>query len=396
MPTKSKNKLEKELKRGYASFRAWGMVGLGEDSIGEPQVSKHSTYKYANANFALKFGEGQQVYVQLMGGYDPAKPILKRFSKNKDEGIMDIKWEHRDNEEILKQVADNSFIFVSLEHKEDGKLDEKKFLSELDAIAYLKTNLKDGEEVFVSGDIEYSRYNGKIQRRLNIKRIRLNEGYKKSDGTEVEPHKHEILGTQTYLVDNTSVSKRYDKELIEDGKTIISAFVPQYISKEDGKEIKEVVALPQSITVTATEENLELRKKVVEKFFKVKSRDVVREITCNIGFNEGYEQSSGDIELNDEVKELIELGLADEDEIKSELTIRGNKISEVLFLRPRTDKDESGQPRLMLEDKYDPEVLVVPETEEVEEEKNESDTEESPWGEDEETTDEDLEAMFGA
>ncbi|MFT8556613.1 hypothetical protein [Liquorilactobacillus hordei] len=395
MATKTKAKLETELKQGFAMFRAWGEVSINDDTFNGVQTSEKTGYKYVNVNFPLKLGDGKQVYLQLMDGYQPSKPILKRFSKKADEGMMDIKWEFRDKKDILDNVAPQSFINVRLEKDDNGKLIHKRFLSGIDAAEYMEKFLEKGQEVFVSGRVEYSRYNDEVQRRFNIKNISLNEGYTKK-GEEVQAHEHEFSVEQTYLVEKDSISSRATKELKEDGRTIIEAYVPQYVSKENGQEVKDTLALPQQIVFTANEDNIDVRLKILDKLFKMKSHDVVREVTLKIAVNEGYDQATGDIELTPEVQELIDLGFTTEEDVKKELTIRGNKISELIFDGIKIIKDkETDKARMAVRDRYDISVLsVADEDEEVIKDTDED--EDNPWndGSDSVINDEKLEAMF--
>ena len=387
----SKKKLETELKRGFANFKAWGTIKVGEDTFPEPVVSERSTYKYVNARMSLGISEGRLVYVQMMGGYDPAKPILKRFSKDPEAGMMDIKWDFRKDKKIIDEVANNSLIRVSVKKDEDGKLIKEVFLSELDAVEYLRDNLEDGTEVCVTGNVEYSRYNDKIQRNLNVRGVFLNEGYTKSDGTKVEPHKHEAELKQTYLIDYTGLSSRYLHELEKDGKTTISGWVPQYIGKENGVEIRKVLPLEQQFSIEANEDNVDLRKKMIDKLFKVKDKKVVREVAVRNNIVEGYDQAQGEIEISDELQDLIDNGLMSEDDIKKEITVRGNRISELLFAAPVIARDEDQKASLVLNDKYSPEVLSVPDEDE---EDMVEDEDENSQAEGDELTKGDIDDLF--
>lgn len=391
MVGKAKSKLETELKRGYSNFKAWGTLKVGEDTFPEPEVSKKSTYKYVNARMALTIEEGRLIYVQMMGGYDPAKPILKRFSKDTEAGMMDIKWEFRKDKKIIDEVANNSLIRISVKKDDNGKPIKELFLSELDAVEYLRENLEDGAEVFVTGNVEYSRYNDKIQRHLNVRGIYLNEGYTKSDGTEVKAHEHGAELKQTYLIDYTSLSSRYLHELEKDGKTIVTGWVPQYIGKENGVEIRKVLPLAQHFSINSDESNIDLRKKMINKLFKVKDKKVVREVAVRNDIIEGYDQAKGDIQISEELQDLIDAGILTKEDIESEVTVRGNRISELVFIAPAIARDEEKKATLVLNDKYSPEVLSVPDEDEEDEDEDETDIDKS----EEELSDGDLSVLFG-
>ena len=103
-----------------------------------------------------------------------------------------------------------------------------------------------------------------------------------------------------------------------------------------------------------------MKKKIIERFFKVK-RDTVREIVLINNINEGYEEATG-VEVNDEMRELIELGVFTEEDIKKQVTIRGNRISQLVFSQPAVNRNkETGEVKLQMDDnKYSPQAMVVP------------------------------------
>lgn len=389
---KQTKELVKELKRGAAAFKVWGQVSVNEDTFGEPQVSKHSTYKYVRVNLPIKIAEGRTVYVEMMGGYDPAKPILKRFSKEQGEGMMDIKWEHRKQKEIIDSVALSQVISIRIERNEQGKVIHKRFLSEIDAAEYLAEHLQDGTEVYVGGEVQYSRYDGKIQRKYNVHTISLNEGYTDKDGNEKEPHEHEALLRQSYLLDDTSLSRKWAKELENDGETKLSAWVPQYIGKENGVEIKKTLPLSQEIVIRPTNTSKK-QMEVLQNMFKVPKK-VVREIVLKCNIIDGYTQGTGDVEITPEVQELIECGLMTEEEVAQETTVRGTRISELVFRSPALAQKD-GVRKLLIEDKYDPEVLIIPEYDDEDEDLSDEEIDNDELDDDlSDLTEDDLSNLF--
>ena len=241
-----------------------------------------------------------------------------------------------------------------MEEGEDGKLIAKKFVSEVDAIDYLADHLTDGTKVHIGGDVEYQRYNGEIQRSFNITRITLAK-------EDVEPY---AVMQQTYLVDAHSLPRKWEKELEENHQIKINTFVPQYVGKENGKTIKRTLAMPQQITLKATDDNLDKRIKIVEKMFKV-DKKAVRELVLQNKVVYGYEMASGEIEMTPELQELVELGIMTEEQIKNEVTVTGSKVDEVVFDHPVLRKDGDGDySKLYGFDRYAPEALIVPDDEE--------------------------------
>lgn len=347
-----KPKLDTELHGGYASFRFCGTVSISDDTFPKEDTTSASGWKYRRANFPVKISDSNSLYVQLMGGRASTNPVV--YVRNKEDQPIQLKWDMRNNEDVLKNVKPADFIVIRIEEGADGKLIAKKFVSEVDAIDYLADHLTDGTKVHIGGDVEYQRYNGEIQRSFNITRITLAK-------EDVEPY---AVMQQTYLVDTHSLPRKWEKELEENHQIKINTFVPQYVGKENGKTIKRTLAMPQQITLKATDDNLDKRIKIVEKMFKV-DKKVVRELILQNNVVYGYEQTSGEIEMTPELQELVELGIMTEEQIKNEVTVTGSKVDEVVFDHPVLRKDGDGDySKLYGFDRYAPEALIVPDDEE--------------------------------
>jgi hypothetical protein len=105
----------------------------------------------------------------MFGGHN-TKGETKIFTiDSKKYKKMEIKWEDKNNPNILKNVADFAKIKVYLEDE------EKEFVTEQDAIKYLETVLpKVGEQkVYIYGNMNFQPWQGKIYKKFNIKQIRL-------------------------------------------------------------------------------------------------------------------------------------------------------------------------------------------------------------------------------
>lgn len=344
--------LEKELKRGQARFEVFGELRVNEDSWGEVRQSTSSTYKYRRAALSVDLGEGRSTFVELMGGYDPNRPILRRLSKTQGEGLMDIPWANRLNENIVANVSPQSLISVG-KLDENGNIARKVFVSELDAIEEMEKTFKNGDSVHIWGDVEYHRYNGQIQRRLSIRGI-----------SQIVPDsslagRHEATLRQSFLFSKNSISPDYEDELEEKGKTTITVHVPQYVGKEEGVEVRKVLPFPQTLVYKANnEDEIKRAKFVIEKFMTVEDDDLVREVVLVVDMYDGVETSTGDFELTDDLKDLLDLGVVTEDELKRTSTVSGKRIRENIVLKPYVYKDpRTQQITVMSKDRYDISVL---------------------------------------
>lgn len=355
--------LEKELKRGQARFEVFGELRVNDDSWGEVKQSASSTYKYRRAALSVDLGEGRSTFVELMGGYDPSRPILRRLSKTQGEGLMDIPWANRQNENIVANVSPQSLISV-------GKLDEndniarKVFVSELDAIEEMEKTFKNGDSVHIWGDVEYHRYNGQIQRRLSIRGISQIVPNSSSDG------RHEAILRQSYLFNKNSISPDYEDELEENGKTTITVHVPQYVGKEEGVEVRKVLPFPQTLVYKANgkEEN-KRAKAVIERLMTVEDEDLVREVVLVVDMYDGVETTTGNFEMTDDLKDLLDLGVVTKEELERTQSVSGKRVSENIVLKPYVYKDPRTQKlTLMSKDRYDISVLSTSVKEEEPEE----------------------------
>lgn len=339
------NNLETELRSGVSRFSAYGKVSISADTFPTDDVKAASGYTYKRVSFPVSVGDNNTIYVQMMGGYSPKKPVI--YARNTDNDPIEVNWDLRTNENILENIADRSFVKVRLEKDADGKLIEKKFLSEFDAITYMADHLKDGQQVYIGGDVEYRHYNGQIQRSFNMTTVALDEN---------EDRKPSAQLSQTYLIDNTSVDRDWEDQLEEKKQLVVNAYVPQYVGKHEGKQIKKTLAFPQQFVLKATDENMDKRKAIVKRFL-LTDEDVVRELSLLCDLVDGYEESTGNVELSDDLKELIKLGFMTEEAAEKQMTIGGNRVRETVLVRPMLRRN-NGQPELMMEDKYAPEALV--------------------------------------
>lgn len=365
----AKAELLKELQSGYSRFNFVGKAKIREGAFGGVTQKDGSTWRQVNSSFGVDSGEGNVAYGRIWGGYKTDKPIIK--ARNSEGKFIDVDWHKRNDEEYLKNLdlKENELYRAGIERDEDNKLIIKQFVHAIDFEEYLAEHLHDGQEIRVSGEGNYNEYNDNINLQYNVKTVFSNDPYEKDGEIKQTPYMAQLR--QTYLVDSDSLDKNWERALEKDGEIIVAVYAPQYLgSKKVGDKYVPVgknVAYRQAIKVKAdTEDDTELGKKkqIIKKLFTVK-KNVVREVGLIIDINEGYEESKG-VELNDEMRELIEMGMLTEEDIKNQTTIRGNRISELVYNTPIVRKTDGGLV-LQLEDKYAPEVLYPPIIEEDEE-----------------------------
>ncbi len=358
----------KDLNKGSSFVTVTGKAKITDKTFSGLVKSERTGYEYVRLNLGVETAEGNIIYGEMMGGYHPTNPIIHSMNKE-DNTSLKVNWADRLNSVIVDSVSDFKLHKVGLERKEDGSLDIKKFLSPVDVEEYLKQHLTDGMEITVKGSYQLSEYKDETQRKFQIQNIFLPYQAKERDAEGKEtgnmlPVQYGAHFIQTVLLTEDSF-KKITKADAEAGEVVVSAQAVDYVSKDaKGKEVKKNFPFALPITVVINKENPAMTEKILNALFKVK-KGVVREITIEGEIFEGYEKqsvNSKDIQLSPEIQELIAMGLYSEEEAKAKMTVRGNKVSKLVFTRPFLKKDKDDATKFlpfMADDKYAPEDLIV-------------------------------------
>lgn len=352
-----------KLQKGKSYVTVVGKAKVNDKTYALDQGSKNpnSDYIYSRLNLGVQTAEGNVVYGEAMGGYSSSMNYPIKV-KTKEGEATEISWSDRLTESVVETIRDYDTFRVGLirdgeepaEGEEDTrKLVVKRFLSAYDAIPYIKENLKDGMMIMVKGSYGFRNYKDEDQKAFKIESIFLS---KQESGF--------ANFVQTVLIDEDSITKEALKEAKKTGEIAISARVVDYVGKVDGKKIGKNMTFNFPFHVKINQENPEQTEKIVSTLFKVK-KNKIREITIEGQIFEGYDQaevSAKDIELSADVKELIAMGLYSMEEAKEKMTVRGNKVSKMLFTRPFILKDKDDAKKIKMDfsdDKYVPEDLIV-------------------------------------
>lgn len=359
-----------QLTKGTANFNLIGKAVINNYTFGIDKESRNgSDWIYNQMQLKVNTGEYGDIKSEMMGGYGSERDNVVYVHGRKDDNKDDFKnsftiaWEDRFDEEVLKTIGDMCFITVGLEKDENEKVIYKKFLSQYDAITYIKEHLKDGEIVNVKGNLSYQIYNGSLSVKKEITSIALSSAEEKD---------FKAIFTQTLLVESDGVGKP-NKET----RTLpITAYVIDFANEFDGKNIIRMVngKKKKGTNIPMVKEfdfkigeDIEKVKKMV-KYFKAKNKKVT-EITVEGIFKQGGNLETQQVTLDDipdDIKELIELGLYDEKEIldKQAFANGANKSpEEMLIIRPRVNMvgDEGSRtPQMAVEpDKYNEDDLYI-------------------------------------
>lgn len=351
MAKKETNKLSK---KGWVSnFNLIGRAKINDYTYKIDEKAEKSDWVYNTLNLGVDCGNNGTIYCEMMGGYGAERDNViyvhgKKEDKSDDfENRYTIDWVDRNDESITEDVGDMCFLTVGLEKDKNEKTFAKKFLSEYDAIAYIKEHLEDGMIVNVKGSLQYSSYNDNIQTKKIISSVFLskadtiraeikekdnqieitskklselkdknsNESEKyikslnrfKDEKTELEEkfkkeYKPKSTFTQTMLLRKDSVGKP-DKEK---GVLPIYATVIDYTKMWGNKEVKTFVPFNKTFEYECDLANTELLKKIVSKLFKVKKN--LTEITFEGDLIEGGAVvTATEDDLTEDIKDLIDL-----------------------------------------------------------------------------------------
>ena len=329
----AKESTTKALKRGKATFNL-----IGKTKVTDKTFNLDNTYDSGWTDnqmyIGIDCGNGNIVYAEMRSGFFPdAEGVIKAYSKDEkdDKGkskSVEIAWEDRDNEELLDTISDNSFITVGVEKDIHDKTVYKKFLTSYDAVQYISEHLESDMIVNVKGNIKYSEYDDSITAKKEITSIVLSRVEKEED--------FKAVFEQTILIDSASIGKKD----VEKNTMGLDAYVVDYVSspKIDGKKVvvKKNVTFPKTFEV-AINENPEITAKMLQKYFKVKKKGSINELTIMGNLIEGAAiVNITDDDIPDDIKELIEMGLYSEEEAKKKCAVGNNNNREkrMVILKP--------------------------------------------------------------
>ena len=199
-------------------FKLSGVVmGLAKDKafqIGESQKGN----QFKTLRFGVSTSMENTIYLD-MGGY--AKDQVLFYSRS-EKTTETVPFANRNS--FKKEGYELIGIDVRLEKDKDGK-SVKKMLTELDSAEYTKENLKDGDSVFVLGELEFSSFVKNGEKRRSKKYIPKRLYSAKKIDLEAEDFVENCDFKQKIVY--TGIEKN------EDGTFTLSAKIVRYSTIED-------------------------------------------------------------------------------------------------------------------------------------------------------------------
>lgn len=375
--------MEKIQRENWASrFELVGRPKINEYTFKIDEKSDKSAWVYNAMSLYVDCGEKHgDILCEMMGGYSSeGNSFIYAHGKDEngkddfsEQGRITVAWEDRLNKSILDNIGDLCFFTVGIEKDKEGKTFYKKFLSEFDAIAYIKEHLDENMVLRVKGDLNYSLYNDNVTVKKKVKSIVLSKIESPSD------FKAEFV--QSILINKGSVdAKDVDKNT---GILPVYGTVLDYIKEVNGVEIKGFYPMQKVFDYQLDLENEKQCSLAFNKIFKVKkgytqinfTGDLIENGTVTITYDD----------LPDEIKELVDGGIYPLEEALSKCTANKSKDKRMVLSKPEIKMEGEGDnkiPRIMrFEEAYSEDELniVLPESSSDEDVESEATSNDMDW-----------------
>jgi len=329
------------LKKGIAQFTLIGKAVVNDFTFSMDKESQKSDWIFNQLKLGVATPEQGTIFAEMMGGYGSERQnVLYVHGKKMNENNKEVDdygtqwkmdWEDRLNEELHAEIGEGCFLTVGIEKDAKDKTFYKKFLSQYDAIEYVKEHLESDMVIMVKGNLVYSVYDDNTQCKKEITSIVLSKQPEENHGA---------FFTQTILIDSDSVEK-LDKEK---NSYAINGYVVDYVSKPviDGKkvEIKANAVFAKRFEMLHTDDVK--TPKLLKLMFGAKKEEVFAVNVEGI-ISKGASLITTTIDdLPDDIKELIEYGAMTEADALEKCVGKGSKVETFIIQKPRikvTEKD---------------------------------------------------------
>lgn len=317
-----------------SNFSLVGKPAISDYTFEIDVQSNKSSWVYNKMRLGVDCGEKHgKIYIEMMGGYSPDKESVIYVHGKKDNGDDDfnnrfeVAWEDRFDEDILESVGRSCFIRVGLEKTDKGKIFEERFLSEYDAIEYIKKNMTNDMVIYAKGNLGYSTYKDETTVRKNAKTILLSDVDDSS--------KYYARFTQSILLDKDSTSqKNIDKDK---GVMYVDARVLDYVKEYNGIEVRSQFPFNIQFEFPMPLDDQNKCKKIMDNVFKVK-KGITQE-TFEGDFIESGATVTATIEdIPDEIKVLIDSGVWEEEDALKVCSSNESSERRMVLRRPLIKK----------------------------------------------------------
>ena len=318
-----------------SNFNLVGRAKINDNTFKIQEVSE-SGWEYNNLNLGVDCGERcGVVYANMMGGFSRERKNVIYVHGKKEDGTDDwqntfqVDWEDRFNEELLDTIGDSCFIVIGLERTDSDKIFRNRFLSQYDAINYVKDNLETDDVITVRGNLKYSFYNDNVTMQRDIQSIFL---------SKAEPKDFRATFRQSILIDKESVNPKEDIDT-EQNRAKIHARVLDYIKELNGVEIKG--NYPFNFNFDFDFETKEKFTSFYKAIFKVTKG--ITQVNFEGEFvNSGAVVQATTEDISDDLKALIDIGMYTEEEVLAKYA-SNNFERRYVLVKPILRKEGDGE-----------------------------------------------------
>lgn len=318
-----------------SNFNLVGRAKINDNTFKIDEVSD-SGWEYSNLNLGVDCGERcGVVYANMMGGFSRERQNVIYVHGKKEDGSDDwqnnfqIDWKDRFNEELLETIGDGCFIVIGLERTDSDKIFRNRFLSQYDAINYIKDNLETDDVISVRGNLKYSFYNDNVTMQRDIQSIFL---------SKAESKDFRATFRQSILIDKESVNPKEDIDT-EQNRAKIHARVLDYIKELNGVEIKG--NYPFNFNFDFDFETKEKFTSFYKAIFKVTKG--ITQVNFEGEFvNSGAVVQATTEDISDDLKALIDIGMYTEEEVLAKYA-SNNFERRYVLVKPILRKEGDGE-----------------------------------------------------
>lgn len=292
----------------YNTFTIVGKLGIGKETDKfKPFENKNNGrgWNSQRLSFYIK-NDINFANLEISGGYSDSKPVVYSYTKgdsNKKGEAIQIPWNKRKDKDIIDTIAEFRKNVIVLD--ENNRIE---VLSGYDFAEEVYNIIKSDEYKDclwrINGDVVTNEWNGKFYTKFVPSRI-----YKVDSDEE-----HISEGVLEFHFGEGCIDDQYE--------TLNKLFIKGYTREYDGTRKKEIGIPLEPIEVSFANVKPELKERVYQKYKQLFT--VEDEGFKKIGLKVNYISGAEDIEfsedmLDDEQKEMIELGFITLEEIKKEM-----------------------------------------------------------------------------
>lgn len=303
-------------------FKFIGSLNLPKAESNKPFLKKFTKdgQEMVSMNFGVAESKQNMGFVECFGSIPKNRKIK---TKDTDGNDIEINWDDRFDENILKTVAFFKKFIVDLGDDFGGR---KEFISQYDMIFFLYENLpKYNGKVQVNGQMKKEWYKNKY-----FDKFQINSVYAVS-----EEHKNRLMITADIYYRKDCV----DKESWKTDKIItIDGYIEQYVNKEEGNKL-----IPQTFVFNGSKYNPEneKHKKLLDyklKYVEPKSKKWQHLMWDVVLVNGAEEIEFDESQLTDAQREQLELGIRKLEDFKPNGSIYGERVIQYRLFEPQLKK----------------------------------------------------------